>query len=420
MAFNSIGQYTANHKTWDRVGNILPNVEHSEGERPHIEWKPAAWLPVQFYDKHFENWYVIMPGKVLACDPDGRLVPAGLRLATELVGSGDVVTYTQNDVDALVTNVTTGLPVTAAQLTDNGGTSIGYTITEINTAGFLGDTDRELTISNPVGVAPYAFHKWAGGDGSNPFELDHHNYQMQHQVAVLCDYVLTLPLVPGSSTEEALVFSTPTNNITAASGVDNLPIALNTVRTPITFAGGASATLFVNQVELLSEVTSAGDWHVDLDSGVVTTFSASAPTGVTMSYYHYAAAPTSATMSKFTSVVGDVKPGDLVTFDADSNLRIANATTLFLDASPTGAQVARSHALIVGQILDRDSGHPKDLLDRVKTSYSPALNTDSTGARPAYLGQLDQMPGSATGGMPAEIHYSGAADTMVRVNLTRF
>jgi hypothetical protein len=76
--------------------------------------------------------------------------------------------------------------------------------------------------------------------------------------------------------------------------------------------------------------------------------------------------------------------------------------------------------LVVGQVLDRDDSNPKDMLDRVKTSYSPPINTDATGSKPAYLGQLDQMPGSATGGMPASVHYTGAADTVVRINLTRF
>lgn len=419
MAFNSLGQYVANHKTWDHVGNIIPNVEHSEGERPAIEWKVAAWLPVQFFDKHFENWFVIMPGKVLACDTNGHLVPAGLKIAAELTGSGTLVTYTTDDVDAGTINVTTGLPVTTADLTTVAGVSVAYTITEINAAGFLGDTDLDLTISNPVGIAPYAFHQWMGGDGFNPAEFNKHNYNMQHQVAVLCDYVLSLPLVPGASTSETLnTFSTPTNSISASSGIDNLPVASNTVRTPITFAGTNASTLFVNEVDEASDVAASGDWHVDLTTGVVTVFAASAPTGITISYSHYASAP--ATVSKYACAVGDLKAGDLVTFDADSNLRIANLTTLFIDASPTGAQVARSHGLVIGQILDRDSSHPRDYLDRVKTSYSPAIGTSSTGSKPAYLGQLDQMPGSANGGMPAEIHYSGAADTVVRVNLTRF
>ncbi len=421
MAFNSVGQYTGSHKVWDHVGNILPNVEHSEGERPAIEWKVAEWLPVQFFDKHYENWMVILPGKVVACDPDGRLCPAGLKIAAELAGTGDVVVYTTNDVDAGTINVATGSPVTLAELTDSGSTR-GYTKAEIDAAGFLGQSGVAFTVSGPLGVAPYAYLQWAGGDGFNPADYKQHNYNMQHQVAVLCDYVLELPLVPGATADEVLSWSpdaSGASNVFTDSGLANLPVAANTVRTPISFEGGASATLFINQVATVDDIAGPGDWSIDLDTGAISVYSVGSPTGtITVSYSHYAAVPS--TVSKFASAVGDLHCGDLVTFDANSNFRIANATTLFLDASPTGAQVARALGLVVGQVLDRDESFPKDMLDRVKTAYSPAIGTDATGGKPAYLGQLDQMPGSANGGVPSNIHYAGAANTVVRINLTRF
>lgn len=421
MAFNSVGQYVGTHKVWDHVGNILPNVEHSEGERPAIEWKVASWLPVQFFDKHYENWFVIMPGKVVACDPDGRLCPAGLKIAAELSGSGDVVTYTLNDYEAQTINVATGNPVALAELTDTGSTR-GYTKAEIDAAGFLGQSGVAFTVSNPVGVAPYAYLQWAGGDGFNPTDYKLHNYNMQHQVAVLCDYVLELPLVPGATSSEVLSWSPDANgasNVFTDSGLANLPVAENTLRTPISFSGGASSTLFVNQVASVDDIVGPGDWAINLTTGAVSVYSVGSPTGtITVSYSHYASVPT--TVSKFACAVGNLLPGELVTFDAESNFRLANSTTLFLDASPTGAQVARALGLVVGQVLDRDSSFPKDMLDRVKTAYSPAINTDATGAKPAYLGQLDQMPGTANGGVPSNIHYAGAANTVVRINLTRF
>lgn len=422
MAFNSVGQYSANHKVWDHVGNIVPNVEFSEGERPAIEWKVAEWLPVQFFDKHYENWFVIMPGKVVAVDADGRLCPAGLKIAAELLGSGDVVTYTLNDVEAGVINVATGNPVTLAELTDAGSTR-GYTKAEIDAAGFLGRTGVAFTVSNPVGVAPYSYLQWAGGDGFNPAQYRKHNYNMQHQVAVLCDYVLELPLIPASASAEALTFALSAStddsaNIFTSSGLDNLPVAANTIRTPVAFAGTNAATLFLNQVDSLSALAGSGDWFIDLNTGDISVWAASAPTGITVSYFHYAASPS--VVSRFASAVGDLKGGDMVTFDANSNYRVASAANLFLSGSPTGAEVARALGLIVGQVLDRDHGVPKDLLDRVKTSYSPAIGTDASGALPGYLGQLDQMPGTANGGAPSNVHYAGAADTVVRINLVRF
>lgn len=419
MAFNSVGQMTGTHKTWDHVGNIIPNVEHSEGIRPAIEWKVAEWLPVQFFDKHYENWMVVLPGKVLSVDADNRLCPAGIKRNVDLGGTGDVVTYTVNDVTAGTINVATGSPVTLAQLTDPGSTR-GYTKAEVDAAGFLGRSGVAFTVSAPVGVSPYSFLQWAGGDGFNPTGYHKHNYNMQHQVSVLCDYVLELPLVPASTSSEALVFTVDATEtgVFTDSGLSNLPVAANTIRTPISFSGGDSATLFVNQVADKTEISMAGDWAVDLATGFVSVKAGSAPAGVTVSYSHYAAAPS--TVSAFACAVGDLRGGDMVTFDANSNFIKADATNLALDASPTGAQVAASHGLVVGQVLDRDSSHPKDLLDRVKTSYSPALDTSATGSKPAFLGQLDQMPGSANGGVPSNVHYAGAADTVVRINLTRF
>ena len=43
--------YVPNHKFWDRMGRITPNVEWSEGHRPHAQLTAAPWLPVQRYEK---------------------------------------------------------------------------------------------------------------------------------------------------------------------------------------------------------------------------------------------------------------------------------------------------------------------------------------------------------------------------------
>jgi hypothetical protein len=45
------------------------------------------------------------------------------------------------------------------------------------------------------------------------------------------------------------------------------------------------------------------------------------------------------------------------------------------------------------------------------------MKNATAGSSSVGLGQLDQMPGSATGGYPDDIHYAGAADTLVVINL---
>lgn len=466
MSFDSMGRYTANHKASDHVGNMLPDIGHSEGMSPHLGdgGKVAEWLPVQFFDKHFENWFVVMPGKAVALDPDGALMPAqyGLTSAT--------VTYTQNDIDAGVLDVATGLPVTAAktvnldQLTGvrHGSWTLANAGTGSYTSGFMGRFGvafNDATIKYPIGVAPYAYLQWAGGDGSNPSGYRHHNYNMQHRVAVLCDYVIKLPLVPAqtateavdtSATGSALVFGTAAvhsraNAVANATGRYNatygtVPVlatypvialalaeqnlAIQTPRTAFAVAStGASDTwataVLVNERSSLAAVTAAGDYWVDYPKGVIFIYSSdgstlptalSGATSPTITYYRTDAA--ASVVSKFACVVGGaIVPGSYLKVTANSNLVLADPAS-------------DNFAKIVGQVLSLEV-HPKDALDMVRTGFSPALSTSAAGsmanavAGTASLGagQMDMMPGSATGGMPDAVNYAGAANTMVIINL---
>jgi hypothetical protein len=394
MGFDSLGRYAPNHKSWDHVGNVIPVVEHSEGIRPHGEFKPAAWLPVQFFDKYYEEHFVVLPGKVLAFDNDGRVVPAQY-------AAGNII-YTAADVTAGTIDVRTG----AALLTAAIGT---FAVSSVDgTPGFLGRAGVVLAVSKPVGVAPYAMWQWAGDsssldDGFNPSAYRNHNHNLQHQVAILCDYVLELPLVPGATAAEAAGAETNASNVSSFAAVANLPVAANTVRTPITFGGAAATGNFLNQKDTAAEVLATGDWHIALATGVVSVYASSAINGgttLTVSYSHYAAAPSS--VSAFACAVGDLKAGDFVKSDANSNFVVAGGSDDFKD--------------IVGQVLEIESA-AKDALDKVRTAYNPAIGTDASGSLPGYAGQMDQMPGSATGGVSDKVHYAGAADLVVRINL---
>lgn len=399
MPLDSVGRYTPTHKTWDHVGNMVPVVEHSEGIRPHGEFKPAAWLPVQFFDKYYENWFVIMPGKLLAFDNDGRVVPA--QYATSTVN----IVYTQNDVDAGTIDVRTGAPVTGAA---------SFAVSTV--ANFMGRTGEAMAVSKPVGVAPYVILQWAGDssaidDGFTPAAYRQHNYNMQHQVAVLCDYVLELPLVPATlSSAEALTQDSRANNVATLVAVANLPVAKNTQRTPITFSEGAGvpgdvATRFAVEKSSAADVLAAGDWHIDLTTGVISVYAAAdiGATDYEVIYSHYAAAPTGSSVSKFACALGDLKPGDFVKCNADSN---------FVKADPS----SENFADIMGQVLEVEDVFDKDALSKVRTAFD-SIGTDASGSLPGYAGQMDQMPGSATGGVSDKVHYAGAANLVVRINL---
>ncbi len=396
MSFNNVGQYSAQHKPWDHVGNMIPVVEHSEGIRPHGEFMPAAWLPVRFLDKFYENWITVMPGKVLAFDNDGRVVPAQYGLG------GATITYTTNDVNAGVIDVRTGAKLLLG--------AVG-TFNVSSVSNFMG-RGVAMAVSGAVGVAPYPYIQWAGDgstldDGFNPATYRFNNYNMQHRVAILCDYVLELPIVPATTTSANLTVNSFASNIVTFNAVANLPVASNTVRTPISFANGTvtdAAVVFANQVSSLADVKALGDWHINLTTGVVSAYRGTSPGGgnvYTVTYSHYASAPTGSNVSVFACVLGDIKPGDFLTFNADSNF--------VEDGSPDIAST-------IGQVLDIET-FPRDGLDKVRTAYNPPLLTDAAGSKPGYAGQMDQMPGSATGGVSDKIHYAGAANLVCRVNL---
>jgi hypothetical protein len=407
MAFNTVGQYSASHKAWDHVGNILPDIEVAEGIRSVGSMKPACWLPVQFYEKFYENWIVAMPGKVLCLDNDGRLVPAqyGLGSAT--------ITYTTSDVTAGTIDVRTGVTL----LVGNVGT---FNVSAVTS--FMGRGLGALALSKPIGIASYPILQWAGDgsgddDGYNPAALKQHNYSMQQGAAVLFDAMIQLPLMPATTASANLTRDSHVSQVQTFTALANLPVATNTMRTPITFANGTltdSATRFVNQVTDSTEILAMGDWCINLTTGVIQCW-ADAPLAAgniyTITYSHYASAPTGTSVSKFACVLGDVKPGDFLKANADSNLVVATAKT-YADGVTDNFD---TFADIIGQVVKIDV-EPQDLLDRVRTAYD-SLGTTGTGAYPGSAGQMDQMPGSATGGVGSLIHYAGAADKLVIVNL---
>jgi len=401
MPFDSLGRYNPNWKSWDHIGNMVPVVEHSEGIRPQGEFRPAAWLPTQFFDKFYEDYFVIMPGKIVAFDNDGRIVPAqyGISAAT--------ITYTAADVAAGVIDVRTGV----ALVTGGIGT---FAVSGVSS--FMGRSAGALSVSAPAAVAPYAFWQWAGDgsaidDGNNPAALRHHNYELQHRVALLCDYVLELPLVPATvASPEALTQASNASNISTLNALSNLPVAANTIRTPFTFSEGVGApgdvaARFAVQKAALADVLTLGDWYINLTTGVISVYSTGAigATAYKVVYSHYASAPAGSSVSKFACALGSLKAGDFVKANADSNYVKADPSTEGFDK-------------IVGQVLEVEDVAGKDALDRVRTAF-PNLSTNASGGLPGFAGQLDQMPGSADGGVSDKVHYAGAANLVVRINL---
>ena len=427
-------QYSANHKGWDHVGNVTPAVEYCESVRPHGEWLPANWLPVARLDKYYEVYKVVSAGKVVALTRDGRVVPAGLKEAFAAT-VGNIVTYTQADIDERTEDLLTGAPVTSLTATRTRATITAALIER----GLLAvGENAEDFISLPVGVAPYDYYQAPGGDGNNPADYRQHNHYLQHRVGILCDYVLELPLVPLAVADETMAGAihdtaiTPgTSNWKSATAIaastnlgydnevaigddvvayvfDEFPVAKN-------IAGGALSTdatggLLVEKASI-TEVKNgqAGDYFVDDARGVLFLHedggdAIPAPFTVTskVSYAYYTAQTDAGRGFAFAS--GDLKPGDFVKADANSNFVKVDLTLAGTTQANIQAALDERDA-ILGQVLEVEA-HPRDYLERVRTAYP-------------QLGVLDQMPGTATKGLPDKVTYAAAANRVVRINLIR-
>lgn len=428
--------YSATHKQWDHTGNVTPNVEVCESQRPAGAFKPADWLPVGRYEKKHEVYLSIAEGKVISLDREGRVVPAGM--LDNFTSGGAGLVYDATDYAQAVIDLTTGVALTAA---------VTYTVAQVQTAlcarGLIGAAElAEDFISLPIGITPMDIFQWGGGaDPFNPSGYTNHNFLLQHQVVPLCDYVIDMALVPAAESTEimdtamdgtAITFGTggwknstglaaTTRYASLVSAGDNIvayvfekfPVAKETSRTAIsTDAAGE----LVNEKSTIAEVTARGDFYIDYDVGVLFLYEAggdgypgSFALSSTINYYQYEDVPTS--VSDYSCAVGDLRPGDFVLADANSNFARARhemviGTDLTTSTNVTGEEVKAvllRRDKIIGQVLEIQE-QPQDALERVRTAFT-GLTTQ------------EAMPGSATSGYTDSVTFSGAANRVVRINL---
>jgi hypothetical protein len=193
---------------YERNSNLVREfLEISDGIRPALELRPAQYLPVQYQDHYLNDWVVITAGTIVAVDPSGDLVFAN-------GGASQALTYTANDVG------------TTVKYSSNGHDEY------VTTAG----ADGTIPGNKPIGVAPYDYFQNinAGFDSANPTGLTKYtNYQIQDKVAVLCDYLIEIPvkttcdasgkinvgdLVQADGTGEFILWKNGTHDVTQIVG----------------------------------------------------------------------------------------------------------------------------------------------------------------------------------------------------------
>jgi hypothetical protein len=300
-----------------------------------------------------------------------------------------------------------------------------------------------------------------GGDGWNPADYRYHNHNLQNRVAITCDYVIEVPLIPAqqsaadvssatgisdtqitdftdANSDGAWFSSTALaattryeNDVSAGDDVVGLllahmDVASNETLTPFAFTG-ALANVCTNEVSSISDISSAGDFMMDHDVGMLLVFetdgNAAAAASGTFTYFSYASAP--ASVSTFASAIGQLRPGDFVRTDTNSNfvksqaLDFATSDTVISNAGGGLGSASEAAAFanaivdralkscheVVGQVLEIRE-HPQSSLDKVRTAY-----TD--------LRTVDKMPGSATDGLPSALTYASGSNKMVRIAILR-
>jgi hypothetical protein len=179
-----------------------------------------------------------------------------------------------------------------------------------------------------------------------------------------------------------------------------------------------------------SLIAKEGDWYLDDEAGILLMWDDGGDTEpdrfTSVKYYKYAGAAsdfTDASKEKMICFVGDCTPGDFVTFDQLSNLKVlgdfvvADSTlesngvaALKTELDRIGAAVEDRNfeeSLVIGRVMDIIK-EPRGLLERVKTGFSGEEFDTSA-----------QMPGSATKGFSDLITLSEQliADQIVVVNV---
>ena len=452
----AISRFTSRFKTrTDLMDNITPNnVVQANVSVPHGEWKPASWLPVVWQNEKSKDYFVISSGKVVSFDSSGRVVPSGLlRRCLDATGHDTVIIdYDANDKAARVIDITTGAFVGG----DVSVTLRAFIKAAYNNGWLAGETLPGETgnavelaalkalakkfISAPVGVCAYDVYAWAGDDPAN---LHFTNYQKQHLIQFFTDIQMKAPQVANSSkVTEAKAALTLINNtdLKAMPRYAGLPLIANVVglklasrpaahtsRTSVVITTANSTQRHRSEPSLIAR---EGDWYLDDEAGILLIWDEvgdSKPDNFTsIQYNKYADAAsdfTDASKEKMICFVGDCTPGDFVTFDQLSNLKvlgdfvIADSTLqsngvdqLKIELDRIGTAVEDRNfeeSLVIGRVMDIIK-EPRGLLERVKTGFSGEEFDTSA-----------QMPGSATKGFSDLITLSEQliADQIVVVNV---
>lgn len=367
MSSSAGRNYLANHVVAPQIIQGTPNynVEVAEGQVPPGEFYPASYLPVtQSENRIAGSGFVLMPGKVVCLDQNGRLVPAGL--VAEVKKARNVANYTF-----------AGTATTYSSLSQENGV--------VNMSGsFVHDTDNFVTenlfsaansgfnFTMPVGVMRYSALKAPGSDPSNPATFTQHAYDTGGARAFSRWCYLQVPVVETQSRSEAI-----------ATGARDHRIAVYANSSGISFTGGFAPTVKALPSFMTAATGADADQYCLVGRTIL--FNGPVPSGKSVTYTPEIKTPFCSLVVASAPTPEDLR-GQAVSYDVNSNFVLS------------GSKIAPH---LIGQILDVKSGQNDDL--KLVRSYF------------RDFGLWAEQPGSATDGRNAQLSIANAPKYIARI-----
>lgn len=198
MALDGFNRYTGTGRPVNDMGETTPEIEVSESIRPWGKFLPAPYLPVGRFDEHKRANIVLSVGTPVGLDAVGSLVPAG-------IPDGHTFEFDSEDFRTglfATRNPADGLAITSATTEAKAAQGL------LGVSGLL--ATRVEKFVRTVGVTSYNVFSHEGGvtftgwpsytlQHSNPVNYAQHNTMAQDLVAITCDYCLLVPYVEGKN-----------------------------------------------------------------------------------------------------------------------------------------------------------------------------------------------------------------------------
>lgn len=390
--------YTPRHKRYSDQGLIIPNVEFGKGIRPWIGTEVAPYLPLQLFEEYHSEYYAILTGKAVSLDSLGFVTMAGLKKQIDIIM--DDAQYATGQID-----ISSGTLTTLSR----------YDATDV-AQGVVSSDGNAVVALQPV---LWTFMK--NGAGQSPRE----------GIGVYDD----------AANNTAVQFASNTYHFHRA---DSVTVSSAVGVSPYSYYRSSRKNQAANaELAPVGHNTAYDVW--DPTKLKFHNYNKQGRIAIVCDYVcEYPVVSSTADLlmegvSVFHDTIANVRPGDFVTYDEASNLKLqvrkgggaaANAADLRggpdfegLDftADENGRELASRRVGeyvddCIGQIIRYIPRHVNTAyLDRVKSRYDSSAGAD--------FGPIDQLPGSANAGLPWNNWVTGRTDNnedgTVLVNLIK-